>query len=596
MSAPVRSAVPLLLSAVTLDEAHVGGAALPTVHAFRAGADWRGESDWGGPEFGSIGDPHAGDWRDTRTGERGEVLSAPGQWVTAQLEDGRRVFSSMETNDFPSTRGLYDGAMASTRLDYTRDVIILGPIEETGHVENPRDETVGRGRLIGPEELALPATFTGVAGDAADEGWQWHKYLVEHRIDPYPRDVVFNSDATDDNVISTGAKDDMDEKTVAQVAPVARALGADVFTLDDGWQAASGDWQPDSAEHPEPRGKYPPRFSDPDFEKVRELIAPMKLGLWWTPMSFHPQSKAFQEHPQWACTPTGTATGLSGLADPDSSSNEAGIGVWSSDYLPFLESRLREAITEWEVKLFKFDFIVWLDCPGINDMYQVHDRFLAMLDRLRAEFPDVAFAIDETNDYRLFPFESTLRGPTWFTNGGPGIAQVLHNTWSLAPWIPAMALGQKVLTGAQRKDHPISTAVAATLLNEQMITQDLREPGWDAIAAQARTWLDWGKAHREEFLSGVTYPLLDDPLGGKTWTALQSWNPDAGRGALLAFRQDDPRESVSIALKNVPDGEYEVRRAPDDELVGTFTAEQLRAGVDVAAPARGAVVWTLSRR
>ena len=78
--------------------------------------------------------------------------------------------------------------------------------------------------------------------------------------------------------------------------------------------------------------------------------------------------------------------------------------------------------------------------------------------------------------------------------------------------------------------------------------------------------------------SGVVYPLLADPLGGKAWTALQSWDPDAGRGALLAFRQDDPRDRVRIALRgDIPDGTYVVRSAPDDAVVGEFSAEQLRA-------------------
>lgn len=601
----VASPVPLMLSSFTLDEIAAGGSVTPTIHAFRAGADWRGESNWQGPEFGSIGDAHAGDWRDTRSGLAGEPLAAPGEWISAVTGD-RSAFQVLERNDFPSSRARYDGKVATTRVDFTRDILSLGPLEETGHVENPREEEAGRGRLITRDGLALPAAFTGVARGDGDEEWQFHKYLVEHRIDPYPRDVVFNSDATDRNEISTGAKDDMDMAAVRESAPVARALGADVFTLDDGWQAASGDWQPDSPDHRDPRvgdptyqgdkTKLAPRFPDAEFAAVREAIAPMKLGLWMSPLSYHPRSEVYRAHPEWGCTPTGQATGASGLAQPDSGSNEAGLGQWNTNYLPFLEERLREAIVEWQVKLFKFDFLVWLDCPGVNDLYEAHDRFLALIDKLRAEFPDVAFAVDETNDYRLFPFESTLRGPTWFTNGGPTVAQILHNTWNLSPWIPAFALGQKVLTGSQR-DQPVATSVASTLLNEPMITQDVRpsrDPYFSAIAPEARTWFDWGKARRAEYLSGVTYPLLADPLGGKQWTALQNWNPDTRRGALLAFRQDDERGSVPIALRNVPDGSYEVRSAPDDALVGTFTAAQLREGLTVTAPPRGAKVLTIT--
>ena len=113
------------------------------------------------------------------------------------------------------------------------------------------------------------------------------------------------------------------------------------------------------------------------------------------------------------------------LADPDSGSNEAGLGPWGPAALPHVEGRIREAIEGWGVRYFKFDFLVWLDClggpDGVRDMYEFHDAFVAMLDRLRADHPDVTFQIDETNDYRLFPFESVTRGPTWFQNGGPDV-------------------------------------------------------------------------------------------------------------------------------------------------------------------------------
>ena len=109
--------------------------------------------------------------------------------------------------------------------------------------------------------------------------------------------MIFNSDGVDANRISTGAKDDMDLDTVKAIAPLARRLGADTFVLDDGWQAASGDWYPDSPEHPEPRGAYPPRFPDATFAAVRDAIAPMKLGLRMSPLSFNPASDTYRSHP-----------------------------------------------------------------------------------------------------------------------------------------------------------------------------------------------------------------------------------------------------------------------------------------------------------
>src|SRR4051794_28279717 len=585
----LHPAAGLALAGATLDEAAAPGAKA-TLEAFRAGSDWR-EPGWSGPSGGSIGDPHAGDFRAEQTGS---TVSGNGEWLSL-ASAGRSLFMVMERNDLPSSRVEYDGGVASLRIDYARDVISLGPVEEQGHVENPDPApTPGRVRTLAPgEDLALSPSFVGFGDHAGDEAWQFHRYLVDHRLAPYPHEVVFNSDGTDDNRISTGAKDDMDYATVQQVAPLARRLGADVFVLDDGWQAASGDWQPDSPQYPEPRGTFPPRFPDATFAAVRQAIAPMKLGLWMSPLNFNPSSATFHAHPTWACAPIGDATAGLNALQPGDGSNEAGIGFWGADALPHVRARIEEAIERWDVRFFKFDFLAWFDCAGENDLWGLHDRFVEMLDALRAEHPDVVFQIDETNDYRLFPFESVVRGPTWFQNGSPGPERLLHNLWTLSPYVPAYALGQKTLAGDVLARWPLETAMAAALPSEMLFASDLRSVP-DAVLDAAAPWVAWAKAHRAE-LDGVTFPLLDDPLR-LGWTALQTWDPDAGSGVLLAFRQDSGEATRTIALRDVAPGRrFVVRSAPGDAVVGEFTSEQLRAGVPVTVPqARGAAVLLIT--
>src|SRR3954454_11851645 len=394
----LHAAAGLALSGATLDEAAVPGAA-PTLHAFRAGADWR-EPDWSGPPV-SVGDPRAGDWRDTHSAGAGEALAGPGEWLALD-RGGRELFMVMERNDLPSSRAEYDGAAAALRIDYARDIVSLGPLEEDGHAENPAPPPApGRARVLAPgEDLALSPAFTGLGADGDDAAWQFHRYLADHRIQPWSRDVIFNSDGVDANRISTGAKDDMDLDTVKAIAPLARRLGADTFVLDDGWHAAGRDPSPDSPEHPEPRGPYPPRFPDATFAAVRDAIAPMKLGLWMSPLSFNPASDTYRSHPDWACAPLGDATAALNALQPDDGSNEAGIGLWGAGALPHIRARLEDAIEHWDVRFFKFDFLVWTDCPAQNDLWGLHDRFVDMIDGLRAKYPDVVFQIDETNDYR----------------------------------------------------------------------------------------------------------------------------------------------------------------------------------------------------
>lgn len=585
----IHARAPVALSGAVSERVAVGRAR-PTIHAFRAGSDWR-EPGYDGPPV-VLGDPHAGTWRATRRAPVGSPLAGPAQWITA-ARGGRTVFMVSERNDFPSSRAAYDGSTESLVVDYSRDVLTLGPFEENAHVENGFPG-LGRRRVIEPgASLALEPAFVGFGSSSADAAWQFHRYLVEHRLAPYPHAVTFNTNGVDQNTISTGAKDDADLRTIRRLAPVARRLGVETFVLDDGWQARSGDWFPDSPQHPEPRydgspgSKFAPRFPDDRFRAVRKAIAPMRLGLWMSPLNYNPSAESPRRRADWPCQPLASALeGYSGT-DPGGGSNEAGIVPWSARAIPHVEARIRDAIQHWGVRYWKFDFMAWLDCAGANDMYELHDAFLAMIDRLRARFPRVTFQIDETNDYRLFPFESVSRGPTWFQNGSPPVSVLLHNLWNLSPYVPAFALGQHVLAGEEYRTQPVSTLMAAALLSHITFFSDIRElPA--PVVDEAGRWLRFYQRHRDLF-SGVVYPLLRDPLAN-SWTALQAWDPARRRGALLAFRQDDHAPTKRIALRDVPAGRYELRTAPGGERAATVGADQLRKGLRLELPPRGATV------
>ncbi len=340
----LTSATPLVLSKATLDLAGVGGEVTPVLRSFRAGTDWR-EPGWPGPPLW-VGYSQAGDVRQDLTGRPGQAVEANAEWLDARA-GGRSLFMVMERNDLPSSRAAYDGATASLRVDYTKDVIDLGPLEEEAHFENPSSGG-GRARALQPgRPFALEPSFTGFAAGDGDAEWQWHKYLAAHRVAPYDHAVTWNSDKVDQNQRSTGSKDDMDMQAVQEIAPIARRLGVETFVLDDGWASRDGDWQPDSPQYPEPRwdgtpgSKFRPRYPDATFAAVRKAIAPMRLGLWMSPLEFNPSSAAYKAHPQWACQPISNGLVAANLADPNgdnvTSSNEAGIGAWSNDAYPHIE-------------------------------------------------------------------------------------------------------------------------------------------------------------------------------------------------------------------------------------------------------------------
>jgi hypothetical protein len=582
----LTASAPLTLAGATLDEAAVGEKPAVALHNLRAGADWR-SPDYEGPPT-TVGDPQAGTWRATTAGGPGQPVTANAEWLSASA-GGRTLAMVMERNDLPSSRAGYDGAAAQLEVDYERDVIPLGPFEEMAHVENPNDDG-GRERTLEPGvPFALEPSFVAFGTHDGDVEWQHYAYLIRHRlVRPYREAVTFNSNGTDDNKRSTGAKDDLDMEVIREVAPIARRLGVETFILDDGWQARSGDWQPDSPEYPEPRwdgepgSKFAPRFPDSDFKAVREAIAPMRLGLWWTPLHFHPSSETYKQHPEWMCRPVGDALLAYNTADPESSSNEAGLVTWGQDALPHVEERLRDAIENWGVRYFKWDFMAWLDCAGQGDIYTFRQAVVAMLDRLQADHPDVTFQIDETNDYRLFPYESVARGPSWFQNGSPDYHQLLHNLWNLAPYVPTFSLGQHFLGGKAYEKHPVSTLMAAALFSHLTVFSDLREIP-PKVIDQARPWIAFYKRHRP-LLTHLVYPLLADPYE-KKWTALQSWNPERATGALIAFRQQDERAAMRIKLRNVPPGRrYVLYRGLKAKRFATVTSKRLTRGLRVSLP------------
>ena len=586
--AGVRSQTTLHLSAPTplkdysLDQVDVG-AAVATRHAFRAGSDWR-EPGWAGPKA-SVGDAHLGDYHEAATARAGQATEGPGEWLSL-ARGSRSLFMVMERNDQPSSRVKYDGSAGSLVVDPGHDLTSLGPIESDVHAENPT--VTGRVRIVGPGDVALEPAFVGVSDHSGDEAWQFHRYLGRNGSQPAGRQVVFNTNGTDANLRSTGAKDDVDLSVIQTIAPKLRALGVDTFVLDDGWQAASGDWCPDSPKCPEPRwdgtsktAKFRPRFPDSDFIAVRKAIAPMRLGLWMSPMEFNPAAHRFKAHPEQTCAPVGTALALANIP-MTTSSYEAGVGAWGPSAIPYIEGRIRYAIEHWGVTYFKFDFMVWLDCLSQGDFFYYRDAFVAMLDRLIVAHPEVQFQIDETNDYRLFPFESTTRGSTWFLNGSPSVPTLLHTLWTLSPWVPAQALGAAMLT-ADPGVQPVSTQMAAALLSSPTYFSDPRKLPMTTVNA-ARPWVEL-LHHNADAFNGVVYPLLADPLKNR-WTGLQSWNPETATGAVLAFRQQSALPRITLALVNIPDGKYEIRDAITGRAVSIQTAAQLREGLSVTIPKR----------
>ena len=80
----------------------------------------------------------------------------------------------------------------------------------------------------------------------------------------------------------------IDEKILQVILDQIEDLPFDVFQIDDGWQKAIGDWEPNQ------------KFSSGMQQLVQNIRKTgRKAGLWLAPLLVVPSSKTFQTHPEW---------------------------------------------------------------------------------------------------------------------------------------------------------------------------------------------------------------------------------------------------------------------------------------------------------
>jgi hypothetical protein len=348
--------------------------------------------------------------------------------------------------------------------------------------------------------------------------------------------------------------------------------------LDDQWQGGpggeSGDWRFDNVRFPDT--SVPPDGT-PDFVDQLHAMG-INLGLWMSPVEFNGASDTFHQHPDWACTPTGTLTSQV----PD----DAGLGVWdvtNPGFRAYLTSVIDRAVAQWDVKEFKFDFQAWVDCPP-HDYLDYEDAFVSLVRSFEAKHPHVTFELDETNDQRAWAFESAALGPSWFDNGhlhgsGP-VPKLLHDLWTAAPWVPPSSIGMGLYDGTLKAPYTPQYLMPIALLSHLTFWTDVTKLS-PADGADTAWWTSWYTQHRAD-LSGLVYEnTAADPLDGTSWVAFQPWAGD--HGYVFAFRQSGGPDTSSIALHGVdPTRTYRLADVRSGADLGSHTGAELAQGLAVA--------------
>lgn len=555
---------PVRIGAATLDQVTGKALAPAEVLEFHGGTDWRDDY--------RVASKPAGDF--DVEGQVARFGDDAGWFLVSQVRGGAMWRAGRDADG-----RTWVGA------DWPRDVFDWGPLQSSppdyNRVENPVYPLPVRERLVAPgATLELGTAFAGVySGGAGEAGHAFGTHLAEHVAPRYERSIALSTW----HPWSRG--DGMSDQNLRRQVDRAKALGIERIMLDDQWQGGaggdSGDWRFDPARFPDADGN-----GIPDFVEYVHAQG-LSLGLWMSPLEFHPSSDAYNAHPEWACAPTGHVA----AQIPD----DAGLGVWNVNdpgFLAHISGVIDRLIEQLDVREFKFDFMAWVDCAP-NDYLDYEQAWVDLVRELQREHPGVTIQLDETNDQRSWPFESAAIGPSWFDNGhlhgSTQTAKLLHDLWSAAPWLPTSSIGFGSLDGTLGDGHGIDELMAIALLGHVTFWTDLEKLG-DADSARVAQWLGWYRAHRAALSAGAYELTGADPLDGRTWTVLQPWRD--GRGMVFAFRQGSDEATKTVALHGLdPDTTYEVREALTGELVATTTGT-----LTIALPRDGAAVYDVQPR
>ncbi|WP_326574522.1 alpha-galactosidase [Streptomyces sp. NBC_00481] len=349
--------------------------------------------------------------------------------------------------------------------------------------------------------------FAGLWSDGGFGGASraWHTYQRTYVIPDAEQDrpVLFNSwEATEF---------DISEEQQGTLARRAAAIGVELFVVDDGWfgartsdRAGLGDWTPNPDRFP--------KGLKPLADYVHALG--MQFGIWVEPEMINPDSELYRAHPEWAqYQPGRKRTELR---------NQLVLNLAREDVQEYLWERLDALLSSAPIDYVKWDFnrcftdAGWPGEPYPQKLWVEHvHAFYALLDRLRAAHPGVAFESCSGGGGRIDLGVMARTDQVWTSdNTDPldrlaiqhGFSQV-HPARIMAAWVTDSPNNQ--LNGRVSSLRFRFVSAMAGVLG---VGGDLTE--WtEEELAEARGWVELYKEIRPVVQRGDLYRLRP-PTGG----------------------------------------------------------------------------------
>lgn len=358
---------------------------------------------------------------------------------------------------------------------------------------------------------------------------------------------------------------DVDEQSVMSVIDKAAEVGAELFVIDDGWQAALGDWVPDPVKFPNGLG--------PVIDRAKELG--IDFGLWVEIESFEKRSKLYEEHPEWVMQYANHPPQSKYREDVDRTTFL--INFARKDVLEHFHKEMKNLLFVTGITYLKLDMNYFFTDPGWDQMppekartiwYQYATNILELFKLLSKEFPHVRIENCASGCAR-----SDLAMSRYFgrinrsDNQDPLDIMKLHEgfTWMHLPGLAGGACHiSDDMHHVNHRDMSLTFQAAAGMLGSLAIGKNLPKCPDEEIAA-IREWGNLYKRFRHITYHGDFHRLVS--LYNKPYAAFEYVSKDRGEALLFLFIREFQFSTrlPMVKLQGLnPDAEYqlEVHGAP----------------------------------
>ena len=394
----------------------------------------------------------------------------------------------------------------------------------------------------------------------------------------------------------------INDTLVYELANAAAACGAEEFIIDDGWQTNEtgsdaerqwGDWAID-------KRKFPDGLK-PVFDSIKALG--MKPGLWISMAGASPDSKAYQEHPEWFIQYKDGR-----LENLHSSGGYLKTACFGTGWVDHIKSKILYLVREHGLEYAKLDFAIVTSAYRYDRSYSgcyAHDhpyhrdrpesilnlyrRAWQMYDELHAEAPDLFIdcTFETMGALQMIDFDMCKHAEgNWlsnFTSFAPmGSLRVRQMSWWRSPAIPAASM----VIGNQQLDDPnIELSIMSLAGSFPIFLGDPRKLSQDK-RSNIKSWSDWLRQMQDKY----DYMMYRQDLAGfgepqdGQWDGFQRINTDTRAGGIVGvFRQGGTENRRRIIVKYLdPLRRYQICIAPGGLEMGSMSGKQLmEVGFDV---------------